>query len=122
MPLDDSLDKICREQRQQLKPYALRYYFGRRVECISYPWVENGCILINVRMTVNDPTTMRTIPANRLAKHWIRLHCGLGTVGMTVGGLYFDFFLRPYFGMFTATAHEKIWRSLPTFKIVKVIS
>lgn len=51
--------------RAWLKPYAMvrDVLHGDTWEAISYPWVDGGRILVNVRSTPGDPTTMVTVDA-----------------------------------------------------------
>ena len=114
-----SIDDVIRQRRQWQKPWAKLWYQGQRVELVSYPWSENGHIYINVRMEPGDPTSMVTIRSSYLNKHWIKFSWGIGTTGMRIGGLYFDFFIRPYFGMFSLWNGRRTWRKLPYFKVVK---
>jgi hypothetical protein len=61
----DRLDIKRTALRRWLKPYAMVRDVAHRDtwEAISYPWVDGGRILVNVRSTPGDPTTMITVDA-----------------------------------------------------------
>ena len=59
-----------RDRYPHLKPYALVLLRGQErsgpCEVISFPWVDDGAVKVNVRLTPDDPTTMVCVSASEV--------------------------------------------------------